>query len=131
MPPHELVAEARERVGDRELALFLEHVGYHGREQVDVPRLLARVRGVALVDGLDELVGLLDDVAPEARGRLLAVPGAAVGRAQALDDRVEPPEGLGGPGGSDLAQASPPDFAWELIMMPKRTMAPMSLAGTK
>ena len=49
----------------------------------------------SLVDGLDELVGLLDDAAAEARGVLLPVPGAAVGRAKPRDYRIEPAERRG------------------------------------
>ena len=41
---------------------------------------------VLAVDRVDHLVGLLDHVGPQALQRLLAVPGAAVGREQALHD---------------------------------------------
>jgi len=93
MAPHELVAQEVERVRHREVASLLVHEYDHRGEEVEISGLLARVRAIALVDGLDQLVGLLDDVAPQALGSLVPVPGATVGRAEPRDDRVQPAEG--------------------------------------
>ena len=80
-------------VGDRKGALLLEHVGDHRDEEEEVPRLLGDVGRIGLVDGLDELVGLLDDGSPKAGRGLLPVPGAAVAVAEPRHDGVQPLEG--------------------------------------
>ena len=61
-------------------------LGVEPHLEQDVAQLLGQVPAVALVDGVDGLVALLDDVAPECFVRLRLVPGAAVGAAQLLDD---------------------------------------------
>ena len=46
-------------------------------------RVLRSIPGVALLDGIEDFVGLLDQVGSEGRVSLFAVPGAAAGGAQA------------------------------------------------
>ncbi len=100
------------------------------------------MRRVALVYRLDELVGFLEEVAPEARGRLLAIPGAALGSPKACDYRIEAPEGGGrglrpgrAPGSrSAFDQTSPPNCACCCccdIVTANFTMAPISATGMK
>jgi hypothetical protein len=58
----------------------------------DVSQLLPQLWRVAVVEGAQRLVGLLQQEATEAGVRLGAVPGAAVGRAQPGDDLAQPGE---------------------------------------
>lgn len=58
----------------------------------DVSQLLPQLRRIAVVEGAERLVRLLQQEAPEAGVRLGVVPGAAVGRAQPGDDVAQPGE---------------------------------------
>ena len=55
----------------------------------DVAQLFAQLRRVAVVEGAERLVRLLQQEAPEAGVRLGAVPGAAVGGPQPGDDLAQ------------------------------------------
>jgi len=91
--PHELLVDRAHDVRDRELARILGDARLEDHLEEQVAELLAELAGVALLDGGDDLVGLLDDVGLERLGGLLAVPGAAAGGAQAsheLDEGREP-----------------------------------------
>jgi hypothetical protein len=58
----------------------------------DVSQLLPQLRRVAVVEGAERLISLLQQEAPEAGVRLGAVPRAAVGGPQPGDDLAQPGE---------------------------------------
>ncbi len=68
---------------------FPRHLGVHDDVEQDIAELLAEVGVVSLVDGLDDLVTLLDEGGAEALVGLLAVPRAAIGGAEPGDDVAE------------------------------------------
>ena len=77
---HQLVGDALQRVGDREVAgLGLELRDKHRLEH-EVAELLAERRVIVAVDRLEHLVGLLEHERLQRVDRLLAIPRAAVGR---------------------------------------------------
>ena len=59
--PHQLVAYRAKRVGDVEVAALGADLGQKYRLQQEIPKLVAQRVGVAAIDGVDHLVGLLDD----------------------------------------------------------------------
>ena len=61
----------------------------------DVAKLFGQLRGVALLDGLDQLVALLQELLFEGLVGLLAVPRASVGTAEAPDKLVQAFVGIG------------------------------------
>ena len=78
----QLFADAVGHVVQVEPAGVLLNGGVEEDLEQDVAQLLLQVVGIALVDGLGHLVGLLDEVAPDALVGLFPVPGAAPGMAQ-------------------------------------------------
>src|SRR5687768_7754032 len=92
MPANELVADGIDRVGDRELAALLGDLGQKDRLEQKVAQLLAKLRGAAAVNGLEDLVGFLEHERTQRRLRLLAIPRTAVRgsqRSHDLDQAVE------------------------------------------
>ena len=89
VPAHELVDEPACDVVDVErlARVLLGDAGLEGDLEQQVAQLLPHVVGVAALDGLDRLVGLLEEVGHEAGVGLLGVPRAAPGRAQPVHDR--------------------------------------------
>ncbi len=85
----ELFADLGDDFVKGEGVAFARHLGVHNDVEQDVAKLLAEVGVVGLVDGLDDLVTLLDEGGAEAGVGLLAVPGAAIGGAEAGDDVAE------------------------------------------
>ena len=81
----ELVVEVAADIGKGELARVLGDLRVEQHLHEHVAELLAQVRGIAGLDGVDDLVGLLDHVLLDGGVGLLLVPGAAVGLAQAPD----------------------------------------------
>ena len=82
----ELLAGLVGHVVDIPAAGFFLHARVEDDLHQQVAQLLAQVVAVVLVDGLADLIGLLQHVAADALVRLLAVPGAAAFRAQVGDD---------------------------------------------
>ena len=81
MPAHQLVHDAADHVVDGEGALASGNFRLENDLEQEVTELLAQVlalAGAAVLDGVDDLAGLLERVLPQALERLLAVPGAAV-----------------------------------------------------
>src|SRR5262245_28792716 len=76
MPARHLVDDALEHVAHGELAGLARHLAMEHDLEEQVSELLDQVVDVALVDGLEHLVGLLDQVRLEGGTRLFAVPGA-------------------------------------------------------
>ena len=64
----------------------LGQLGVHEDLAQQVAQLLRHVLGVALVQQMQDLVSLLQQVRPQRRVGLLAVPGAAIRRVQPGDD---------------------------------------------
>ena len=94
MPAHELVADGVDGVADREVAGFLADARQeHGLEQ-EVAELFAEVRRLAALDRLEHLVGFLEHERTQRGVRLLAVPRAAIRRAQRAHDLDETLESL-------------------------------------
>ena len=93
----ELGAEIFGDVAEVEVATALRgHLRIEKNLQQQVAELVLEVRPGAALDGVEDLVGLFQRVALDAVEGLLAVPGAAAGRAQAGHDGGSALEGLGG-----------------------------------
>ena len=84
MADDELAADFVADVADIERALLLGHTGVEHDLQHQVAQFLAEKDVVVVVDGLDDLIGLLDEIFADRPVRLLTVPGAAPGRAEQL-----------------------------------------------
>jgi hypothetical protein len=82
----QLRREVARDVAQVERALLARELGVDDDLEEQVAELLAQPAAVAGVERVEDLVRLLEDERPQARVRLLAVPGAAVGRAQAVGD---------------------------------------------
>ena len=78
-----------------ELPPLLTHLDLEDDMKHYVAQLLRQLLVVTPLDGLDELVALLKNVAPHGVGGLLPVPGAAPGAAQALHKLPEASVGAG------------------------------------
>src|SRR5665647_1874290 len=72
---------------ERHVSVLLRHTRVEDHLQQDVAELLCHVHAVPGLDGLDQLVGLLDEVRHERLVSLLRVPGAAICRTQPVHDR--------------------------------------------
>ena len=94
MTAHELVADRVDRVADREVAGFLADARQEDGLEQEVAELFAEVRRLAAFDRLEHLVGFLEHERAQRGVRLLAVPRAAVRRAQRAHDLDEPLESL-------------------------------------
>ena len=86
MPAHELVGDALERVGDREVPRFALELREEHRLEHEVAELLAERRVIVAVDRLEHLVGLLEHERLQRVDRLLAIPRTAVRSAQSGHD---------------------------------------------
>ena len=82
MAAHQLLVDLPQHVGDFELTGFGGDVGMEGHLHQQVAKLLRQLGRVALVDGFQGLVGLLQQVALEGLVGLLPVPRAAAGGAK-------------------------------------------------
>ena len=89
MAPLELVANrSRRRLEIERAALACDlRVKHHLKQQVT--ELVLEMREILALDGVGHLVGFLDGVGGDAREGLLAVPWAAIRRAQPLHDREQ------------------------------------------
>ena len=99
-----------ERVGEGGAARAGHQLADEDDEEGHVAEFFNHVHGLAGADGVHEFVALLDDVFGQGFGRLRAVPRAAVGSDEAVDDFVEAVErglrgGVGIGGGSGLRGA--------------------------
>ena len=77
----------------RELPGLLRHRAVHQDLDEEISELLAQARGVARVDGLGDLVALLQQVAAQRLVRLVPVPGAAARGVEPLDDGAQGQDG--------------------------------------
>jgi hypothetical protein len=86
MAAHQLAIQALQHIGDGELILVGRHFGIKQHLKHQVAQLLGQVRKVALLDGVEDFVGLFQGVFADGIEGLLAVPGASVGSAQPRHD---------------------------------------------
>lgn len=77
MADRELAADFVADVADIERALLLGHTGVEHDLQHQVAQFLAEKDVVVVVDGLDDLIGLLDEIFADRPVRLLTVPGGS------------------------------------------------------
>ena len=82
MAAHELVGDALERIGDREVPGLGLELREKDRLEQEVAELFAQRRVIVAVDRVEDLVGFLEHERLQRVDRLLAIPRAAVGRAQ-------------------------------------------------
>src|SRR5207253_3224379 len=71
------------------VGIFLCNGAVHEHLEQQVSELLAQCRPILAIDGLEDLVRLLEEIRTQSEMRLLSVPRAATGRAQTLDDLVQ------------------------------------------
>ena len=83
MAANELLDGPAGDVVDGEAARVLGDLGVEHHLDEQVAELVAEPAGIAGVDGLEDLVGLLEELAPQGLVGLLAVPRAAVRRPEA------------------------------------------------
>src|SRR6202035_2846384 len=83
MAGHHLAVDAVDGLRYAESPRFFGEATDEGDLKDQVPQLLLEIPPIAAVDGAGGLVRLLQQIGPEVREPLLAVPGAAVGRTQA------------------------------------------------
>ena len=83
---HDLGGDRPIHVGQVEGALLRGELRVEDDLEQQVAELLGEVRRRAVLDGVDRLVGLLEQVRAQGEVRLLPIPWAAVGRAQAGAD---------------------------------------------
>src|SRR6185436_21143122 len=81
----------RLHVGEIEDAFLGGKLGVEDDLEQEVTELLRERRGGAALEGVVDLVGLLEQVLPEGGMRLLAVPRTAIRLAQAVADERHPP----------------------------------------
>ena len=89
MPVDQLAHDAVDHVVDAEGAFGVAQLGLEDHLQEQVAQLLAVVGDRAALQGVHDLVGFLDEVGQKGGQRLLAIPGAAVGRQQPLHEAHE------------------------------------------
>jgi hypothetical protein len=82
----ELLGDGVGHAGEVEAPFLLGDAGLENDLQQEIPELLAVRLGVSVLDGLEDLVGLLEDVGAQRREGLLPVPGASVRAPEAGHD---------------------------------------------
>ena len=108
VPGEELLGDGVGDAAEVEAPLLLGDARLEDDLQEEVAELLAMGLGVAPVDRLEHLVGLLEDVGAEGGERLLPVPGAPVGPPEAGHDGEEALDGVGGPAHRRFLARNPP-----------------------
>jgi competence protein ComEC len=127
MAAHELVGDAVHGVGDGEVAGLLCDLREENGLVQEVAQLFTERSHVAVIERLEQLVGLLEHERAERRQRLPAIPGAPFRRAQRTHDLDESREGFSGCGHVRV-RAPPEDRAlwprrvgtWPRAMLPSR-----------
>src|SRR5262249_46602866 len=90
----ELVDDALCDVGDREASSLGGELRLEDDLQQEIAELVTERRGLAVLDGLEDLVDLLEQIGSQALRCLLAVPRAPLRATQARHDVDEAAEGL-------------------------------------
>ena len=84
--PDELAVDALHNVAHLEVPGLAGNIGVEGYLDQQVTQFLGQDRGVGAVDGLQDLVGLLQQGPAQGFVRLLAVPGASAGSPELRDN---------------------------------------------
>ena len=87
MAAHQLLVDGVQRVLDAEQLLLARHLGVEHRLEHEVAQFLGELRPIAMVDGVQHLIGLFQGEGLDAVEGLFAVPRAAARAAQAGHDR--------------------------------------------
>ncbi len=74
MPPHHLVVHLANHVGNAKPPLFLRNLRMKHNLQQQIPHLFRKLRVIAALQRLQNLVSLLDQISSQRRVRLLFVP---------------------------------------------------------
>ncbi len=82
-----------EELIDGEAGLFAPDLGAEKKEEDEVPQLFAERLRVVALDGVDDLVGLFDEIRSHGAQTLLAIPWTAVGTAEPADEAEQFGEG--------------------------------------
>ncbi len=96
MAANQLLVDGVERVCDGETAFLRGHLRVEDALQHEVAQLLGEFVPVALIDGVEDLVGLFERVGLDGVEGLVAIPRAAAGRAQLRHQLNEALEFLSG-----------------------------------
>ncbi len=99
MAPDHLGADFLEDIGDVEFTRLLRHPGEEEDLKEEVAELLPEVIRRGPLQGLEDLIGLLDEITADIRLLLRPVPGTTVRSPQPGDDCEQFPEFLSGVGG--------------------------------
>ena len=102
--------------------------GHEQQQEHDVAQLLGRARRVAGADAVHQFEGFLDDVVAQGLGGLGLVPGAALGREQGVEDRLEMGQGGGRRRAGDHSWRFPESAAG--VALGAAALASSSVLGT-
>jgi hypothetical protein len=98
MTPYELVGDALQRIGNREVSILGFQLREEYRLEHEIAELFAQRPMVVTIDCLEHLVRLFEHERLQRVDRLLAIPGTAIRSAQRSHDRNEACELFGGAG---------------------------------
>ena len=82
MAADQLAIEACDHIRDGEVARLARHLGIEEHLQQEIAQFLAKVGPIPPLDGVEDLIALLEGIFPYGVEALLAIPGAAIGTAQ-------------------------------------------------
>ena len=82
----QLAVQAGDHIRDGKVAGLARHLGIKEHLQQKVAQLLAQIAPMPALDGIEDLVAFLEGIFPDGVEALLAIPGAAIGTAQAGHD---------------------------------------------
>ena len=84
--PDQLTIETGNHIRDIEVARLVCHLRIKDHLQQEIAQLLAKISPIAPLDGVEDLVALLERIFPYGVEALLTIPGAAIGTAQPCHD---------------------------------------------
>ncbi len=90
VPPHQLVAYSPGDIIEIAASLLLRQLAVENDLQEQVPQFLLQVHPVLTPDGIDRLIGLLNQIGHQAGVSLLRIPGTAPRRPQPVHDGPQP-----------------------------------------
>src|SRR5258705_3560164 len=137
MPPHHLLVHLANHIGHGESPFLRGNLRVKHNLQQQIAHLVGEFRVIAALHGVQDFVGLFNQVSPQRRMRLLAVPRTPVRRAQTrlqCHQPFEPLPGrqfllLGSLGGS-LARRSPARFTFFQLSLSGGHLYPQISAAT-
>ena len=86
MAANQLLRNSIEGIIDAKFSVFRRHFGEEDGLQHEIAEFFSQARPILLIDGVENLVGLLEKIRFNGVEVLLAIPGAAAGGAQASHD---------------------------------------------